>query len=53
MLYEARPADALAAAEQLPFTADRQHYFMFQRRIGEWSRLEDVQQDFENRRAYV
>jgi hypothetical protein len=47
MLQEARPPDALAAAESLPFTGGRQHYFMFQRRIGHWSTVEDVKQDFE------
>jgi hypothetical protein len=52
MLQEARPADSLAAAESLPFTRGRQHYFMFQRRIGHWSRTENVKEDFENRRAY-
>jgi hypothetical protein len=53
MLQEARPADALAAAESLPFAPGRQHYFMFQRRIGHWSTAEDVKQDLESRRAYV
>lgn len=53
LMFEARPADALAAAESLPFTSARQHYFMFQRRIGHWSSLEDVRADFESRRAYI
>jgi len=53
MLYEARPPDALAAAELLPFSLGRQHYFMFERRIGDWSTLEDVQRDFESRGAYI
>jgi hypothetical protein len=53
LLQEARPADALAAAESLPFSRRRQHYFMFQRRIGHWSTVEDVKQDFESRRAYT
>jgi hypothetical protein len=53
LLQEARPPDSLAAAESLPFTAGRQHYFMFQRRIGHWSTREDVQQDFESHRAYI
>lgn len=45
LLYEARPADSLAAAESLPFTPDRQRYFMFQRRIRRWNRTEDVKRD--------
>lgn len=47
MLQEARPTDALAAAESLPFTPGRQQYFMFQRRIGHWSTAADVRRDFE------
>jgi hypothetical protein len=53
MLQEARPADSLAAAESLPFTPGRQHYFMFERRIRDWSTAEDVNGDFESRRAYI
>jgi hypothetical protein len=45
LLYEARPAEALAAAESLPFTPGRQHYFMFQRRIDRWSSASAVRQD--------
>ena len=45
LLYEARPADALAASELLPFTEGRQRYFMFQRRIRRWSQAEDVKRD--------
>ncbi len=45
LLYEARPADALAASESLPFTSGDQHYFMFQRRIRRWSRSADVRRD--------
>jgi hypothetical protein len=44
-LYEARPADALAASESLPFTPGKQHYFMFQRRIRRWSKAADVKRD--------
>lgn len=47
LLYEARPADALAAAESLPFTPGRQRYFMFQRRIRRWSKAEDVKRDLD------
>jgi hypothetical protein len=52
-LQEARPADSLAAAESLPFAPDGQHYFMFQRRIGDWSTAANVRADFANRRAYI
>jgi hypothetical protein len=45
LLYEARPADALAAAESLPFTPGNQKYFMFQRRIRRWSRADQVERD--------
>jgi hypothetical protein len=45
LLYEARPADALAAADALPFREGDQKYFMFQRRIRRWSRAEDVKRD--------
>ncbi len=45
LLYEARPADALAAAESLPFVPGTQRYFMFQRRIRRWSRAQDVRRD--------
>jgi len=45
LLYEARPVDAFAASELLPFTPDRQIYFMFQRRIRRWSKAEDVKRD--------
>jgi len=45
LLYEARPADALTAAESLPFTAGAQEYFMFQRRIRRWSKTADVRRD--------
>jgi hypothetical protein len=45
LLYTARPADALAAAEVLPFTAGTQHYFMFQRRIRRWSKTAAVRRD--------
>ena len=45
LLYEARPADALAASESLPFTEGRQRYFMFQRRIRRWSQAADVKRD--------
>ncbi|HEY7498990.1 MAG TPA: hypothetical protein VH740_10770 [Vicinamibacterales bacterium] len=45
LLYEARPGDALAAAESLPFTPGAQRYFMFQRRIRRWSRAQDVKRD--------
>jgi hypothetical protein len=45
LLYEARPADALQAAELLPFTPGAQKYFMFQRRISRWSQTDDVRRD--------
>ncbi len=45
LLYEARPADALGAAELLPFVTGTQKYFMFQRRIDRWSRTDDVLRD--------
>jgi hypothetical protein len=45
LLYEARPANALQAAELLPFTLDAQKYFMFQRRISRWSQTDDVRRD--------
>jgi hypothetical protein len=45
LLYEARPADALAAVESLPFPPGRQAYFMFQRRIRRWSKAGDVRRD--------
>jgi len=47
-LYRGRPADALAAAESLPFTRGRQHYFMFQRRIRRWSKTAQVRRDLGN-----
>ena len=45
LLYEARPADALAASELLPFTTGTQRYFMFQRRIRRWSKVASVKRD--------
>ncbi|HTZ22150.1 MAG TPA: hypothetical protein VMC06_14805 [Opitutaceae bacterium] len=45
LLYEARPADALAAATALPWTPGAQRYFMFERRIGKWSKTADVRKD--------
>lgn len=45
LLYEARPADALAATESLPFGPGGQRYFMFQRRIRRWSKTGDVRRD--------
>ena len=42
-LYEARPADAFAAAASLAFPALR--YYMFQRRIRRWSKTADVKKD--------
>ena len=45
LLYEARPADALAASELLPFTTRTQRYFMFQRRIRRWSTVASVKLD--------
>jgi hypothetical protein len=45
LLYEARPNDALVAVEALPFVANEQRYFMFERRIGHWSKSEDVKKD--------
>lgn len=45
LLYEARPEDAVAAAELLPFTSQQQHYFMFERRIQQWSKADDVKKD--------
>ncbi len=45
LLHQARPADALAAANMLAFTSGGQRYFMFQGRIGSWSRAEDVMRD--------
>ncbi len=47
LLYEARPADALIAAEQLPFASGKQKYYMFTRRIGNWSSSEKVLRDLE------
>ena len=43
-LYEARPADALAASQLLAFTG-AERYFMFQRRIGRWSTAASVRRD--------
>lgn len=45
LLYEARPADALAACEQLTFRDDMPTYYMFSRRIGQWSTTQDVRRD--------
>jgi hypothetical protein len=45
LLYEARPQDLLAASELLAFSGLRQHYFMFERGISEWSRAEQVKKD--------
>jgi hypothetical protein len=45
LLYEARPGDALEAAEALQFTPGSQKYFMFQRRIRRWSMADDVRRD--------
>ena len=45
LLYEAHPPEALRAAEALPFSTDRQRYFMFQRRIDRWSPANAVRQD--------
>lgn len=45
LLYEARPADTLAAADMLAFQPGAQRYFMFQRRIAAWSNAEDVERD--------
>jgi hypothetical protein len=45
LLYQARPADALEAADMLPFTLGAQRYFMFERRIAAWSKADDVRRD--------
>lgn len=45
LLYEARPADSLVASELLPFSEQHQRYFMFERRIRQWSKAEDVRKD--------
>ena len=45
LLYEARPADALAASELLPFTTGAQRYFLFQRRIRRRSKVASVKRD--------
>jgi len=45
LLYEARQADMLQAVELLPYTPGVQKYFMFQRRIDQWSRTDDVRSD--------
>jgi hypothetical protein len=47
LLYEARPKDALAASELLHSAINRQHYFMFERRIGKWSKTDEVKKDLE------
>ncbi len=47
LLYEARPADMLKAAEQLGFDPGRQSYFMFKRRIGKWSPVARVRSDLD------
>lgn len=48
ILYEARPADSLAAAEALSFTSGQQRYFMFERRIAKWSSATSVKSDLES-----
>ncbi len=45
LLYEARPADALAAARLLAPNPGLQAYFMFGRRIHRWSATADVRAD--------
>ena len=45
LLYEARPSDALAAAEALLATPGSQRYFMFQRRIQRWNTTAEVRKD--------
>ena len=45
LLHEARPGDSLAASEALPFGPGRQHYYMFERRIGRWSSTASVKND--------
>jgi hypothetical protein len=45
LLYEARPGDALEAAQSLAFTPGNQRYFMFQRRIRRWSQADEVKRD--------
>lgn len=45
LLYEARPADSLQAAELLSFTPGGQKYLMFDRCIHRWSQTDDVRRD--------
>jgi hypothetical protein len=49
LLHEAQPAAYLAAAELLPFSAERQRYFMFDRRIDRWSPTAKVKRDLRTR----